>query len=66
VIWCGRGSTTPAPSWHRVYWHPVHSHAAYPTAEAYLRDMRDYIRSMVERVIAMGYDYVQIDTSSQP
>src|SRR5262245_51903491 len=23
--------TVPAPSWHRVYWHPVHSRDAYPT-----------------------------------
>ena len=28
--------TIPAPSWHRVYWHPVHSRAAYPTAADYL------------------------------
>jgi 5-methyltetrahydropteroyltriglutamate--homocysteine methyltransferase len=53
--------TIPAPSWHRVYWHPVHSRPAYATAEAYLRDLRDYIRSVVERVIALGCDYVQLD-----
>jgi 5-methyltetrahydropteroyltriglutamate--homocysteine methyltransferase len=53
--------TIPAPSWHRVYWHPVHSRTAYATAEAYLHDMRDYIRGVVERVIAMGCDYVQLD-----
>jgi 5-methyltetrahydropteroyltriglutamate--homocysteine methyltransferase len=53
--------TIPAPSWHRVYWHPVHSRAAYPTAEDYLRAMRDYIRGVVQRVIAMGCDYVQLD-----
>ena len=53
--------TIPAPSWHRVYWHPGHSRAAYPTAEDYLRAMRDYIRGVVQRVIAMGCDYVQLD-----
>jgi methionine synthase II (cobalamin-independent) len=53
--------TIPAPSWHRVYWHPVHSHATYPTAEDYLRAMHDYIRGVVQRVIAMGCDYVQLD-----
>jgi hypothetical protein len=36
----------------------VHSRAAYATAEDYLRDMRDYIRSVVERVMAIDYDYV--------
>jgi 5-methyltetrahydropteroyltriglutamate--homocysteine methyltransferase len=53
--------TIPAPSWHRVYWHPGHSRAAYPTAEDYLRAMHDYIRGVVQRVIAMGCDYVQLD-----
>jgi 5-methyltetrahydropteroyltriglutamate--homocysteine methyltransferase len=53
--------TIPAPSWHRVYWHPVHSRAAYPSAEDYLRDMRDYIRGVVEQIMAMGCDYVQLD-----
>ena len=53
--------TIPAPSWHRVYWHPVHARAAYPTAEDYLRAMRDYIQGVVQRVIAMGRDYVQLD-----
>jgi 5-methyltetrahydropteroyltriglutamate--homocysteine methyltransferase len=53
--------TIPAPSWHRVYWHPVHSRPAYPTTEDYLRAMRDYIRGAVERVIALGCDYVQLD-----
>src|SRR5215475_1633499 len=53
--------TIPAPSWHRVYWHRLHSRAAYPTAEDYLRAMGDYVRSVVQRVIAMGCDYVQLD-----
>ena len=29
--------TIPAPSWHRIFWHPKHSRAAYPTAEDFLR-----------------------------
>lgn len=53
--------TLPAPSWHRVYWHPVHSRAAYPTVEDYLYAMRDYIRDVVQRVMALGCDYVQLD-----
>jgi 5-methyltetrahydropteroyltriglutamate--homocysteine methyltransferase len=53
--------TLPAPSWHRLYWHPQHSREAYPTVEDYLRDVRDYTRAQVEAVIAMGCDYVQLD-----
>jgi 5-methyltetrahydropteroyltriglutamate--homocysteine methyltransferase len=53
--------TIPAPSWHRVYWHPVHSRAAYPAVEDYLRDMHDYIRGVLEQITAMGCDYVQLD-----
>jgi methionine synthase II (cobalamin-independent) len=44
-----------------VYWHPVHSRPAYPTAGDYLHAMRDYIRGVVERVIARGCDYMQLD-----
>lgn len=53
--------TLPAPSWHRVYWHPVFSREAYPTVDQYLTDVRDYLRGVVDKVIALGCDYVQID-----
>jgi 5-methyltetrahydropteroyltriglutamate--homocysteine methyltransferase len=53
--------TLPAPSWHRVFWHSVHSCAAYPTVEDYLHAMRDYIQDVAQRVIALGCDYVQLD-----
>ena len=29
--------TIPAPSWHRIFWHPDHSREAYPTPEDFLR-----------------------------
>lgn len=29
--------TIPAPSWHRIFWHPEYSRAAYETAEDFLR-----------------------------
>jgi hypothetical protein len=59
----------PAPGWHPVYWHPVywhpvHSHTADPTAEDYLHAMHDYSRDVIERVIAIGCDYVQLDASN--
>jgi 5-methyltetrahydropteroyltriglutamate--homocysteine methyltransferase len=53
--------TLPAPSWHRVYWHPQYSRDAYPTVDDYLQDVRDYLRGVVEKVIALGCDYLQID-----
>jgi 5-methyltetrahydropteroyltriglutamate--homocysteine methyltransferase len=54
--------TIPAPSWHRVFWHPEHSRAAYPTMEDFLRAIADYLRrEVVEKVIALGGDYVQMD-----
>ncbi|MBI2761283.1 MAG: hypothetical protein HYX51_07655, partial [Chloroflexi bacterium] len=54
--------TFPAPSYHRVFWHPEHSGAAYPTVDDFLRDVRDYIRhEVIERLIGLGCDYIQID-----
>jgi 5-methyltetrahydropteroyltriglutamate--homocysteine methyltransferase len=54
--------TIPSPSWHRIFWHPEHSRAAYPTAEHFLRDVADYLRrEVVQKVIALGGDYVQMD-----
>jgi len=54
--------TIPAPSWHRIFWHPEHSRAAYPTAEDLLRDVARYLREgVVARVAALGGDYIQMD-----
>jgi 5-methyltetrahydropteroyltriglutamate--homocysteine methyltransferase len=54
--------TIPAPSWHRIFWHPEYSRAAYPTAEAFMRDVARYLREeIVPKVTALGGDYVQLD-----
>ena len=54
--------TIPAPSWHRIFWHPEYSRAAYPTPEDFLRAVAVYLRThVVEKIIAMGGDYVQLD-----
>jgi 5-methyltetrahydropteroyltriglutamate--homocysteine methyltransferase len=54
--------TIPAPSWHRIFWHPHYSRAAYPTADDLLRAVAEYLRDeVVAKVIALGGDYVQMD-----
>jgi 5-methyltetrahydropteroyltriglutamate--homocysteine methyltransferase len=54
--------TFPAPSYHRVFWHPEHSRAAYPTVDDFLRDVRDYIREeVIGRLLNLGCDYIQMD-----
>jgi 5-methyltetrahydropteroyltriglutamate--homocysteine methyltransferase len=54
--------TVPAPSWHRIFWHPEHSRAAYPTPEEFLRAVAEYLRGeVVAKVASLGGDYVQMD-----
>jgi 5-methyltetrahydropteroyltriglutamate--homocysteine methyltransferase len=54
--------TIPAPSWHRIFWHPRYSRAAYPTPEDFLRAIARYLREdVVPRVLALGGDYLQLD-----
>ena len=54
--------TFPAPSYHRVFWNPERSTAAYPTVDEFLAAVRDYIRrDVIERAIELGCDYVQMD-----
>ena len=54
--------TIPAPSWHRIFWHPVHSRNAYPTMEDFLRAVARYLREhVVAKIVALGGDYVQMD-----
>ncbi len=54
--------TIPAPSWHRIFWHPEYSRAAYPTPEDFLRAVAAYLRlHVVEKIVALGGDYVQMD-----
>jgi 5-methyltetrahydropteroyltriglutamate--homocysteine methyltransferase len=54
--------TIPSPSWHRIFWHPEYSLAAYPTPEDFLRAIAGYLREqVVPRIIALGGDYIQMD-----
>jgi methionine synthase II (cobalamin-independent) len=51
----------PAPSYHRRFWYPEHSAAAYATCEEFLLAVRDHLREVVGRLVALGCDYVQLD-----
>src|ERR671922_2638037 len=54
--------TIPAPSWHRIFWHPQYSRAVYPTPEDFLRAIADYLRTeVVAKITALGGDYIQLD-----
>jgi 5-methyltetrahydropteroyltriglutamate--homocysteine methyltransferase len=50
-----------APSYHRRYWSPEHSTAAYANCEEFLTEIRDYQREVVDRLVALGCDYIQLD-----
>lgn len=50
-----------APSYHRRYWSPEHSSAAYDSAEEYLTEVRDFQREVVRRLVDLGCDYIQLD-----
>jgi len=54
--------TFPAPSYHRIFWHPDFSRDAYPTVDDFLADVRDFIREhVIQRAIDLGCDYIQMD-----
>jgi len=54
--------TIPAPSWHRIFWHPRYSRAAYATSDDLVRAVAEYLREhVVKRITALGGDYVQMD-----
>lgn len=54
--------TIPAPSWHRIFWHPEYSRAAYPTPESFLRAIATYLReSVLPKLIAAGGDYLLLE-----
>ena len=54
--------TIPAPSWHRIFWHPEYSRFAYPTPEDFLHAVARYLREeVVAKIIALGGDYIQMD-----
>ena len=52
----------PAPSYHRVFWHPQYSREAYPRVDDFLVEVRDYLRDHVVKPLQqLGCDYVQLD-----
>jgi 5-methyltetrahydropteroyltriglutamate--homocysteine methyltransferase len=54
--------TIPAPSWHRIFWHPDYSTDAYPTSDDFIRDIARLTREhIVDRLVSLGCDYVQMD-----
>ncbi len=53
--------TMAAPSYHRRYWSPEHSIAAYRDCEEFLTEIRDYLREVVRDLVALGCDYIQLD-----
>jgi 5-methyltetrahydropteroyltriglutamate--homocysteine methyltransferase len=54
--------TIPAPSWHRIFWHPDYSKGAYPTSDEFIEDVARILREhVVDRLVALGCDYVQLD-----
>jgi 5-methyltetrahydropteroyltriglutamate--homocysteine methyltransferase len=53
--------TMAAPSYHRRYWSEQHSRAVYESCEEYLLEIRDYLREVAEKLVALGCDYIQLD-----
>jgi 5-methyltetrahydropteroyltriglutamate--homocysteine methyltransferase len=54
--------TIPAPSWHRIYWHPDYSTGAYPTSDDFIADVARILREhVIDRLVELGCDYIQID-----
>jgi 5-methyltetrahydropteroyltriglutamate--homocysteine methyltransferase len=53
--------TMAAPSYHRRYWSPEHSIAAYRDCEEFLTEVRDYLSEVVMCLVALGCDYIQLD-----
>ena len=52
----------PSPSWHRIFWHPEYSSAAYPTSDDFIAAVADFYREhIVEPLLALGCDYIQLD-----
>jgi 5-methyltetrahydropteroyltriglutamate--homocysteine methyltransferase len=54
--------TIPAPSWHRIFWHPEYSTGAYPTSDEFIEDVARFLREhIVDRLVDLGCDYIQLD-----
>src|ERR1019366_10662538 len=53
--------TMAAPSYHRRYWSDTASTDAYENCEAFLTDVRDWLRGVAQWLVAQGCDYIQLD-----
>ena len=53
--------TFPAPSWHRLNWHPDFSRDAYPDVRDFLDDIVKVTRQVLTKLVAAGCDYIQLD-----
>lgn len=53
--------TMAAPSYHRRYWSDELSTAAYPSCEAYLEDIRDWLHEVASWLVSQGCTYLQLD-----
>ena len=53
--------TMAAPSYHRRYWSDAASTEAYENCEAFLTDVRDWLRGVAQWLVDQGCDYIQLD-----
>ena len=52
----------PAPSWHRIFWHPDFSRDAYPTSDDFIEAVATCLRDEVAaKLVEAGCDYIQLD-----
>src|SRR5262249_58802535 len=51
----------PAPSYHRRFWYPQHSADAYPSCEAFMEAIRDYLRGELARRTRLGRHSAPLD-----
>lgn len=58
--------TLPSPSLWANFWSPERSRAAYPSLEAFLRDVVDLMREEVAELVRLGATYIQIDAPHYP
>lgn len=53
--------TIPSPTMFAYYWVPGVSNEAYPSPEAYLRDVARILRDEVSELVRLGATYIQVD-----
>ncbi len=58
--------TLPSPGLFTSLWAPERAPAAYPTVDAYLRDVVDILRREVAELVRVGAEYIQLDGPHYP